>query len=392
MDKTIDIALNKFSPIPTSLCEASSKTPKSQIPINLAGLYHHYYLDCYGQVPPNPDPAQFEYLRFLTNTRDFRLAGDGIGASTAARRHRSNELGQAFCRYFLHDHLGVTYFAHIEHILNKGFQSKFCNLRIDRISEGDVPDYLCSRNARRAYVAEAKGRYSSISFNSSEFKSWRNQFSRVIAKDRSDNSVSLKGFIVGTRFATEQNRQYVKSRISAEDPRTPGSINDDVNGNLGAMVASIHYGNIATKLRQPILAASLTEGFLVPDEIRFPAVVWEFQASPVQGVSYPLQGRRFVGGYFPSTEGTIALEQQSGRLIFRPVAPLRLDVGTGTFFGVEESIFRIMASVARRGLASIAEIDTFPDIQPFYSAISVLRDGSIMSPIEFLTPVAQEVF
>ena len=97
--------------------EINAARPALLVP--LASLYHHYYLDSHGKDRPNPDPAQFEHLQFLLPTNDFRIQGDGIGVSTSVRRHRSNELGHAFCRWFLHDHLNITYFAHMEHVLSR---------------------------------------------------------------------------------------------------------------------------------------------------------------------------------------------------------------------------------------------------------------------------------
>jgi hypothetical protein len=76
MERTIKLALNKFDQTPKSLIEGELGRPLQEITVNLTSLYHHYYLDSYGRVPPDPDPAQFEYLRFLLPTADFRLKGD----------------------------------------------------------------------------------------------------------------------------------------------------------------------------------------------------------------------------------------------------------------------------------------------------------------------------
>ena len=223
MQKSIDIALNKFDPIPFLLrTNPSIYQGMSDIKINLARLYHHYYLDNYGQAPPNPDPAQFEYLRFLAHSSDFRFRSGGLGISTGSRRHRSNEMGQAFFRYFLHDFLKITFFAHMDHVLNKGYQSSLRNVKVERCDAGDVPDYLCANSIQDLFIGEAKGRYTSISFQNAAFKKWRDQFSRITVLDSNNTALSLKGFIVGTRFVTEDNRASLRSKISAEDPFSPG--------------------------------------------------------------------------------------------------------------------------------------------------------------------------
>jgi len=166
MERTIALALNKFSAIPSSLRDEHNATKiRSELNVQLASLYHHYFLDSYGKVPPDPDPAQFEYLQFLVRTTEFRLIGDGIGVSTAKRRHSSTELGQA-CRWFLQDHLGIVYFAHMHDALNGRLGPSFASYRIERTGKGDMPDYFCAETADRVFLAEAKGRYSSISFGS----------------------------------------------------------------------------------------------------------------------------------------------------------------------------------------------------------------------------------
>jgi hypothetical protein len=66
MEKTIGLALNRFNAVPPSLMgNPSGNRPQSEIVVNLASLYHHYFLDTRGREPPDPDLAQFEHLQFL---------------------------------------------------------------------------------------------------------------------------------------------------------------------------------------------------------------------------------------------------------------------------------------------------------------------------------------
>ncbi len=388
MERSIKLALNKFDQIPTSLLnDGETHNPVHEITVNLASLYHHYYLDSYGRIPPDPDPAQFEYLRFLLPTPDFRLRGDGIGDCTVVRRHSSTALGQAFCRWFLHDHLGITYFAHMQHVLNKPLGPSVNGLQVKRADRGDVPDYLCAREATKGvFLAEAKGRYTAVNFKSKEFASWRKQFDRVLITDRQGLPRSLKGYIVGTRFATEEGAPTVQSRMSAEDPQTPGEGPPDAGDtrSLATAIAMRHYANIATKLNQPRLGAALESGAGLAEQLRINAVVWEYQGQE-------LVKRRFVGGYYPNGTGAIPMHlADEGRLVRQGPDPLRLDVGEGTFFGLEESVFRGIVQLARRGardIESAAELALYQQTRHFYSAISVLRDGSIFAPLEFFSPV-----
>lgn len=223
MDRSIGVSLKDFATIPHSLrAQATENVCSDTCRCDLARLFHHYYLDTYGRRPPNPNPAQFEYVQFLSDCDDFRLAGDGIGASTAARRNISTALGQAFCRWFLHDHLNITYFAHMDKVLNKSLPQGFGGVRIERATTGDAPDYLCAESVDKVFLAEAKGRYTSISFTNKDFGEWRKQFSRIRVHDQKGIPISLKGFIVGTRFVTEENRHTLKSTIFAEDPQSRG--------------------------------------------------------------------------------------------------------------------------------------------------------------------------
>src|SRR5690349_3827841 len=133
MKKLLSLALNKYSVVPHSLrLSPTVNSPTSTVSVDLANLYHHYYLDSFDKAPPSPDPAHFEHVNFLLPTVDFRFQGGGLGIAPAIRRHRSNELGQAFCRWFLHDHLGIIYFAHMEHLLDRQLHRAFDGFRIER--------------------------------------------------------------------------------------------------------------------------------------------------------------------------------------------------------------------------------------------------------------------
>src|ERR1700680_2452043 len=268
MQRTIEVALNAFEAVPPGLQMPELGGVVDTVTVDLANLYHHYYMDSYDCQPPDPDPAHFEYLRFLATSRDFRLLGDGIGSSVSKRRHASNELGQAFCRWFLHEFLDIVYFARIEDLMGRA--DPRTALQITRRERGDAPDYLCADSANSIpYLAEAKGRTSSISFNSRDFQSWRRQFEKILVLNSAGISCLLKGFVVATRFGTEL-QERVRSRIYVEDPLTLGreAMTPDEGIGLTSRIKAIHYSYLASKLDQPILAASLRHGFLLPDEIR----------------------------------------------------------------------------------------------------------------------------
>jgi hypothetical protein len=385
MERKIALALNKFPSVPLALrTMRDEKIPLTEITVDLASLYHHYYLDSHGIELPDPDPAQFEHLQFLMPCPDFRFRSSGIGISTAFRRNKSTELGQAFCRWFLHDYLGVTFFAHMQTVLGKSAPYGF-GVEVTRTKPGDTPDYLCAGAGGEVYLAEAKGRYSSVSFKSAEFRTWRAQFERVQVKDAAGHSKQVKGFIIAVRFGTEESAN-IDTTLFAEDPNSlgDGELNRESHFLLRSLVVSSHYASHARKLNQPILATALENYFVVPEEIRFPVMIWEFQVPP-------LRGTRFVGGYYPKG-GRIPYRVVSGKIEYEPFDELRLDLGRGTFFGIEEDLFRKLIAVARRGTFLASEIYPNDLTPPIYSAISVLRDGSILAPVEFLAPVGSAVF
>jgi hypothetical protein len=387
MEKTLQFSLNKINLIPNSLRAISSQNiPGSDLPVNLASLYHHYYLDSYDRTPPSPDPAQFEYLPFISSAKDFRLTGDGLGSNTNKRRSNSSSLGQAFCRMVLHDHFGISYFAHMDRVLRRPLHRAFSSILVERVASGDAPDYFCAESVDKVFLSEAKGRYTPISFGTGEFQGWRNQFSRVSVREQGGALRKVKGYIVATRFATEDNPAR-KSRVLIEDPESPGNelLTDDQTSQLGQVIMSLHYSDIALKLGQPILASALSLGFQIPEDLRIPFIIWRV-------TSGPLEGRLFAGGYYPAMGGAPPFQATKDGYIFQPFAPFRLDVGTATFVGVELDIFRSVVKMARLEPHTKPTIEHFDErlIQPFYSGFSLLRDGSVIGPIEFFTPVGQE--
>jgi hypothetical protein len=389
MNKTLNLALNKYPTIPHTLRQDPTKNvARSSVSVDLGTLYHHYYLDSYGQTCPDPDPAQFEHVRFLLPCAEFRFKGSGLGISPAIRRHRSNELGQAFCRWFLQEHFNIPYFAHLESLLNRQMHRAFEGFRIERVSDGDTPDYFCAENVNQVFLAEAKGRYSSVGFGTKEFSAWRQQFTRVVYRDSFGVSHAIKGHIVATRFGTEENSARVNSGIWAEDPESPGErrLTEDSATPIGTAIIAAHYSNIAEKLNQKLLASALASGTPLPREINVNAVVWEVRAGP-------LQGRRFVGGHFgPSEYFRLLGQRPDGRLIVERSNSLRLDVEPPTFFGLEESIFKQIVEFARTGDTAPPYIQIFSNSAFFYSGFSVLKDGSALAPTEFVEPIGLNTF
>lgn len=384
MKKKLQLALNKYQPIPPTLQGANAQSAKTVIDLDLAALYHHYYLDTYDTQPPSPDPAQFEHMRFLMPHDDLRFQGEGVGASTNARRGKSSEMGQAFCRWFLHEHVGIKYFAHLDGLIDNS-SNNVRGFTVQRTAPNDIPDYLCSDGAGSVVLAEAKGRYTSVGFHTEEFESWRKQFTRVRVLDAKGEAVRVKGHIVATRFATE-SKPRVQTKLFAEDPSTEGRelISGETARSLSEQIIGSHYGNALKKIDQPHLALAIRGSRRLEWQSRIPVTVWKFAFEDLQ--------RYFVGGYYAKNTNEPLVDFKNGHITHRSRDPLRLGVHSGTFVGVELSVFEHLVKVARGDRRLLDDLPEVEPVRDLYSGLSMLRDGSVIGPLSMFIPVRLESY
>lgn len=385
MLKTIRLAIKAFPSIPMGLRDSAD--PKKAVPkidVNLGDLYHQYYLDSWGHAPPDPDPAHFEQVRYLMPCSDFRFQGHGLGTAKTFRGNKSNELGQAFCRWFLAEHLGIVFFAHLEEVRDHGALAAHggVSVQTDDTTSGNAPDYFCTDESSSVFLAEAKGTGHAVGFATSQFQVWRNQFKRVKIVDAAGLPMEVKGFIVAMRWATEIDSSRVFTKLSAEDPATAGDRRFiDEGGSLAAAIKSVHYSASLEKLHQPLLSAALRRGFQISDDLQFRFVTWE-------SVLPTLQGLRFVGGYYPANpQGILPMTVEAGKFVMLPADPLRLDISSGTFFGIEQNIFKQLVATARVGQQAISELRPLEVQATGYSGASLLRDGHVLGPFELFRPI-----
>ncbi|SDD86364.1 hypothetical protein SAMN04488104_10851 [Algoriphagus faecimaris] len=385
MNKTIEFSLSNFPSVPTALrLVPTIDAADTEFTVDLARLYHHYYTDSYGVNPPNPNHANFEYLHFLSAANDFRFLGVGPAASEGKKRNMSMDLGQAFCRYFLYEFCGITYFAHMDKVLDKPAHAAFNGITVKRISKGDAPDYLCSISPDQPFIGEAKGRFSNIAFTSAAFTEWRNQFKRIAIYDSSGSQKKLKGYIVATKFTTDTNRASNKSKVFAEDPETNGDgFLGDSSFGLGRGCIAIHYSRLLSKLGLGLLSSSLEGGFVVPEQLSFTLPVWRCNYEP-------LKGELFVGGFFSDTEPQMT-KTSEGTVIFYPNV-LKLGIPTPTFFGVSVKAMKAIRQTCLGKWELLSEIPQLEDTQYRPSNLAWLRDGSISGGLEFFELVGQETF
>jgi hypothetical protein len=274
--------------------------------------------------------------------------------------------------------LGIAHFAHLHDVLDA--EAPFAPLLVERIAAGDTPDYFCASIAGEVFLAEAKGRYLPVKFDSSEFCKWRRQFERIVVKTRAGQMKAVKGYIVEAAFGTEA-KPSSRSRLFVEDPTTigPEPLDPTETTFLANRTMSLHYGNIAQKLGQELLAAALKYHFVIPEDLRLPVTAWELL---IPGAAK----ERFIGGYF-APDGRDPHWEQIDNVLTPRHHPLRLNYTRGTFFGLAESAFKGIVAIAR-GRSAFGEVPRLERIAQVDSALSLLQDGSALGPVDFFRPVA----
>ncbi len=380
MQRIIQISMKDVAPVPASLRQLpSASAPVSEIPIDLGRLFLQYYVDSFPAAPPKPDPTRFEYLELVSGSEDFRFHPFVHEATKEKKRTISFELGQAFCRLQLHDHFKICYFAHLQNIVNKSTHAAFGGMKIRRTKKGDIPDYLCARKTTAPRIAEAKGRFRSITFDSAEFDEWRQQFERVEALSPMGSAISLKGYIGATRFVTERDSRRTRTTSFIEDPQTPGEPlgeNTDVSRNLGRVALAQHYGRIFNKLGLGLLASALHNGFALTRELSFNVPVWTCMVQP-------FRGREFIGGWYRTQSGPVATLTEKGWM-----QPLEIPLRHLAFVGLDVEIARDIAEAARGQWSSLDGIapERVEALEPISSEFASLLDGTVAAPATHFIP------
>lgn len=372
MNRRIQFRLNNVTPTPATLrLEPAVDVPASELDVNLGQLFLQYYFDSYPAGPPNPDPSRFEYLQLISSDPDFRFHAFVAEASLIKRRSLSAEIGQAFCRLMLHDHFGVSYFAHMNDVIGKSFEG----MRIDRASSGDIPDYLYTKKITEPLIAEAKGRFSAIGFDTSAFEEWRQQFTRIRILDRDKQPRSAKGFIVATRFVTGSNSGKTLAATYIEDPATEGEpLNAEQQSALARSVTAIHYARIFTKLDLTLFASALTLGFVLTRQLTFQIPVWIC-------ATLPFLGKKYIGGYYQTTAGPTPTLTERGWQF-----PSQLGAGHAVFVGLDASIASHVVAAARGDWRALDNIVSPLPEGARSSEFAWLSDGTVAAPLTYFLP------
>lgn len=388
MRKTLDLGLKNFDCIPFSLQSPPwSGHPSEKINVSIRDLFHHLYNDTYHEGSANTSPAFDLYAPMLTAQEDFRWRNRGVASHTEAKIGEHNKLGKAFCRMFLHDHCGITYFVHMEDMLDKGIKDN-SGYRFERKDEAILaPDYLCGSTSD-FYLAEAKGTHSAISFDNKKFGEWRKQIGNVNIFDADDDFRATKGYIVATRMVSEENSQGVRSKLLAEDPWTDGKQSSRNSRYVGSVLETViagHYAPILDNLRQPLLATALRSAIVLPKDVQVNIGIWECLIPP-------LNRFRFVGGFIdlPDVASQIGyifrgLFSQSNQFFFPQV---NLSLGAATFFGLEYNTFSALRQITLEGRTVASRVEEVRVEETIPAPLSFLRDGSVIAPLDYFRLVS----
>ncbi len=375
MNRNIDFHLNKVNPIPHSLrFNPAIDAPAMTTEINLGQLFLHKYFDSFPVGAPDPDPSSFEYLRHISPAADFRFNAYVASASKTERIALSTSIGQAFCRLMLSDHFGIVHFARMSEVLGKTSHSAFGGMRVERVCKGDVPDYLCGDD-RNSFLAEAKGRFSGIKFESATFNDWREQFKRVRVVDSQDLPRTTKGYIVATKLVTDASPATQRAATFVEDPDTEGEpLTREQSLLLARGAKAIHYSRIFQKLQLSPFASALSLGYALTPQLTFQVPVWTCTAEPFAGITY-------IGGFYRTRTGHGPVLTEKGWQM-----PLELGTSHAVFVGLQSDIASRLATVARGAWNVLDEVRPVGAEGRWSSDFAWLPDGSVAAPVLHFVP------
>ncbi|MEK3923471.1 hypothetical protein [Paenibacillus sp. FSL K6-2393] len=371
MKKKIKLNTNNFPAHPSLLKDPNKPDFLDNIDIDINKLAHHMFIDTYDKSPAySINPFFLQYQQMLTDDDYFKFLPNGYGSHKESRIFLSNLLGKAMCRLFLSEYADITYFAHMDHMFDKTmtYNSSLGKIRIERCQKGDTPDYFCATANKEPYLAEAKGRKSSISFKNKVFESWRDQFNRVQVVDSTNSNLkyALKGYIIATRYTDETK---IQSSIHAEDPFTPGVKEYDyrIKISIGEEVVIHHYSDIVKILGFPMIERALRENLTIEDS-EIEVGIWK---SPY------LSEIEFVGFFIPRHVDSLTyfFPPHFHRIVYYEE--------NLHFFGVEKNIFKNILKIAREGREHIKRVEKFRTIDDIPESIVFLRDGSISGPSDY---------
>lgn len=360
MTKTIQLALRDFPiPLPFGL-NASNGDPLEELSFEIDDIYAHYWLCKHG---PGTPIGQFEFLDKISTTGDLRFKADGLGYGTEPKKNISNELAKGFARWFMYRFLDFTYFSPFEHLLNVRQRN---GSTWTKRSTGDGPDYICGRAAWDVNVLEVKGRYDSVTFDTVEFQSFRDQVDRARLLDDCGNAIATKAYICAARWATESHPN-VMAKLWIEDPWTPGMRDREPPRDAGIRMVLGHYAAVLQRMD----LYSIANALLLDRE---PAPIFEGRRRIWRCERGPGRGRTFI-----SMRPHHALQRPRRADLGSPVKP-------EPFFGIDIERFKALIHIARTREASLDGLEPLRRVEA-HEGSELFRDGVVTGPSEYFWPI-----
>lgn len=256
MDRVIDVEFNKFPPKPPSkLVDVITNDLRKELEIDLLKLASTFRKEEFGDDSKPPSYDVYPALHYLLpSTNLFKFSGGQPGHTKDARNNNSRILGQCISRYFINEYLDTEYVANVSEFIGKQLNKNFNNVKIERKSKGDTPDFISAKDSATIFLTEAKGRRRLFTFDDPDFDDWRKQFERISIKS-GNTEISLKGYIILCCIANEENA-ISNSKLLIEDPITSGTT-FQYEDNLFDLIKCGHYKNILSKMKLGFIGNSL---------------------------------------------------------------------------------------------------------------------------------------
>ncbi|MEA5403221.1 hypothetical protein VB776_09870 [Arcicella sp. DC2W] len=332
MNRTIDIEFNKFPPTPqANLLDKTTNNYAKSLDINLLKLTALYKIEEFDDFSMPTCCTEYPALKYLLPSTDlfkFQIGHPGKGKDS--RKENSRVLGQTLCRYFNSEYLDAPYMANISDFIGRKLGNEFNNVRIERKSSGDTPDFIAASNSKSIFLSEAKGRRRIVPFTDNDFDKWREQFDRISIFS-STTEQSLKGYIFEVAIANENNK-LSNSKILVEDPYTSGE-RFESNEDLFNLTKFGHYKRVLQKMGLQFIGDAIiyTEK-LNESKYSFPTFTSKKSNKEYVGIFTPNFPFMFD---FPFWEFGI---REYNQVIKRH---------SQHFFGIEKTIFKNLISIAR---------------------------------------------
>lgn len=384
MKRTLALNLNAFpAGFPPSLqTPGAPLTHQDTITVDLRSLCSHMYRDTFGFSSPRQNPLYALYKGMVTSNQELEFVAGALGSHKEARVSENMKMGKAFCRWFCDNHLGISHFAHMDDILGHTAPQQFQGVQVKRVAPLDTPDYLCATRNGTVCLAEAKGRQkTAISFTNAAFGQWRQQFTRVQIQNAGGVLMSVKGYIVATRFRNQSHGSRIKSTLYCEDPATRGEpLDEETQAVLHRIVFARHYSSVFDALNLPLQSAALRYGFTLTDDSPVTVGLWKCLVPPLDNLL-------FVGGLIPP-DGPECLGwppfwngDTFRDLQWNP----NLIAGRSVFFGLEKAQFQIVLDACRNRIETITNAATdlpLPVVLP--EELSLTGDSSLVAPEAYM--------